>query len=79
MVTRLPIIDVPDHACERCLLRKQHRNSFSIEKSRRVKQPSKLVYINISYPDEVRSLGHNKYIVTFIDDFPRKTWIYLLK
>ena len=79
MVTRLPMIDVPDHAWERYILGKQHRNSFSIERSRRVKQPLKLVYIDIFDSDEIRSLGHNKYIVTFIDDFTRKTWIYLLK
>jgi len=27
----------------------------------------------------ILSLGGNKYFLTFIDDFSRKTWIYLLK
>jgi len=27
----------------------------------------------------ISSIGGNKYFLTFIDDFSRKTWIYLLK
>jgi hypothetical protein len=27
----------------------------------------------------VKSLGNSHYYVTFIDDFSRKTWLYLLK
>ena len=74
MVTRLPIIDIRDHACEGCLLGKQHRNSFPVGTSKRAKQPLELVHTDIFDPSEVRFLGHNKYILTFIDDFTRKTW-----
>ena len=52
---------------------------FPVGRSQRAKQPLELVYTDICNPDEVRSLGHNKYILKFIDDFTRKTWIYLLK
>jgi len=27
----------------------------------------------------ISSVGSNKYFLTFVDDFSRKTWIYLLK
>ena len=79
MVKGLPTIDIPDRACEGCLLGKQHRNSFPIGKSKRAEQPLELMHTNICDPGKVRFLGHNKYILTFIDDFTTKTWIYLLK
>ena len=72
MVTGLPMIDIPNCVYEGCLIGKQHRNSFLVVRSKRAKQPLELV-------DKVRSLGHNKYILTSIDDFTRKFWIYLLK
>ena len=52
---------------------------FPIRRSKRAKKPLELVHTNICDPGEVRSLGHNNYILTFIDDLTRKTWIYLLK
>ena len=79
MVIGLPMIDILDHACEGSLIGKQHRNSFLIGRSKRAKQPLKLVHTDICDLDKVRSLGHNNYILTFIDDFTRKTWIYMLK
>ena len=30
-------------------------------------------------PMEIKYLGGNQYYVTLIDDFSRKTWLYLLK
>ena len=79
MAIGLPMINILDCACEGCLLRKQHRNSFSVGRSKRAKQPLELVHTDICDLGEVRSLGHNKYILTFIDDFIRKAWFYLLK
>ena len=67
------MIDVSDHACEGCLLRKQNRNSFLVGRFRIAKQPLELVHTNICNPSEVRFLGHNKYILISIDDFIRKT------
>ena len=66
------MIDIQDHACEGCLIGKQNRNSFPVGISKRAKQPLDLVHTDICDPDEVRSLGHNKYILIFIDDFTRK-------
>ena len=79
MAIGLPMINILDCACEGCLLGKQHRNSFSVGRSKRAKQPLELVHTDICDLGEVRSLGHNKYILTFIDDFIRKAWFYLLK
>ena len=71
MVARLPMIDIPDCACEGCLIGKQDRNSFPIGRSRRAKQPLELVHIDICDPGKVKS----QYILTFINDFTRKRLI----
>ena len=39
IVIGLPMIDIPNHAYKRCLFKKQHKNSFLIEKSKRARQP----------------------------------------
>ena len=38
-----------------------------------------LVHTNVFGPMNISSVGDNKYFLTFIDDFSRKTWIYVLK
>lgn len=71
IVIRLPMIDIPNHAYKRCLFKKQHKNSFLIEKSNKARQPSALAHahahthIYIYNYNEVKSLGHNKYILNF--------------
>lgn len=64
--------------CEHCIYGKQTRVKFNtgIHKTK-----GKLDYIH-SYlwgPSKVPSHGGNRYFITFIDDFSRKVWIYLLK
>ena len=63
------------HVKDICLLGKQHRNPFPIGNSKSAKQPLELVDTDICDLGEVRYLGHNKYILTFIDDFTRQFWI----
>ena len=69
IVIGLPMIDIPNHAYKRCLFKKQHKNSFLIEKSKRARQPLALArahtHTYIYNYDEVKSLGHNKYILNF--------------
>jgi len=38
-----------------------------------------LVHTDVCGPMNISSVRGNKYFLTFIDDFSRKTWIYLLK
>jgi hypothetical protein len=38
-----------------------------------------LVHSDVWGPAPVDSYNHFKYFITFIDDFSRTTWIYLLK
>jgi len=37
------------------------------------------VHTNVCGPIKPMSTGQNRYFLTFIDDFSRKTWIYFLK
>ena len=61
------------------MLGKQHREKFEKGKAWRARQKLELVHSDLCGPMKTASLGGAKYFVTFIDDFSRKVWIYLLK
>ena len=78
-MTGLPLLDNSDRACEGCNLGKHHKDSFLAGMSWRATQPLALVHSDICGPMETVSLGGNRYFLTFIDDYSRKTWVYFLK
>jgi len=78
LVHGLPYIHHPNQLCEACIFGKNHRIPF-VKESWRTKFPLELVHIDVCGPMNISSIGGNKYFLTFIDDFSRKTWIYLLK
>lgn len=78
MVGGLPVIDADRCLCEACLMGKQHREKFEKGKAWRAIQKA-LVHSDLCGPMQIASLGGAKYFVTFIDDFSRKVWIYLLR
>ena len=65
--------------CEECVQSKQHRSSFSKNAGSKTKSILEVVYSDVCGPIQVESTGGNKYFVTFIDDFSRKLWTYLMK
>jgi hypothetical protein len=69
----LPQIDLANHVCEGCVLGKQSRLSFPSGTSLRAKAPLQLVHTDICGPLDPISSGGNKYFITFIDDFNRKS------
>jgi hypothetical protein len=79
MVIGLPEIQVPSEVCEECVQSKQHRNSFSKDVSSKAKAILDVVYSDVCGPIQVESIGGNKYFVSFIDDYIRKLWLYLIK
>eukprot|EP00253_Pinus_taeda_P005116 PITA_05116 len=79
MVRGLPLIQKPDSLCEGCILGKQHKESFPAGKSIRAKAPLEIVHSDVCGSMQVPSLGGNRYVLTFIDDYTRKTWVYMLK
>ena len=79
MERRLPLIEKPDNRCEGCILGKQDRESFPSRKRIRAKTPLEIVHSDLCGPMQTPSLVGSHYILTFIDDFTRKTWVYFLK
>ena len=79
MVRGLPFIEKPNSLCEGYILGKQHRESFPSGKSIRAKAPLEIVHSDLCGPMQTPSLASSHYMLTFIDDFTRKTWVYFLK
>jgi transposase InsO family protein len=75
----MPHIDHPDEVCESCVLSKHHRSSFAKEVNWKANKALELVHTDVCGPIKPMSTGQNRYFLTFIDDFSRKTWIYFLK
>lgn len=65
--------------CESCEMGKHRRVSYAPRVNNRVKAPFDLVHSDIWGPCPIISRRGFKYFVTFIDDFSRCTWLYLLK
>ncbi|SGZ28049.1 BQ5605_C026g10262 [Microbotryum silenes-dioicae] len=60
--------------CNACLASKAHRLPFP-PSSFHASEPLALVHSDVlSFPEE--SFSHKRYLVTFVDDFSRKTWVY---
>ena len=65
--------------CEGYLIGKQHRDAFPIGVMMRAQAPLEIIHIDLLGKMQTPSLHNGYYFLTFIDDFTRKTWIYLLK
>ena len=65
--------------CEDFLVSKQHCSQFPKNKSWKVKDVLELVHSDICGPISPSSNRGKSYLITFIDDFLRKTWIYFLQ
>ena len=64
--------------CESCLEDKMTKSSFSA-KGFRVKEPLELVHSDVYGPLNVQARGGYEYFVTFIDDYSRYEYVYLMK
>ena len=79
MVLGMPSIHLPQKTCEGCLIGKQPRKAFKTKAPQRAKQPLVIVHLDVCGPFDTPSLGCNRYFLTFVDEFTKKIWIYLLK
>ncbi|KAK4390000.1 Retrovirus-related Pol polyprotein from transposon TNT 1-94 [Sesamum angolense] len=75
---KLPIKS-PRLACESCELGKHHRASFPPRVDKRSSSPFTLVHSDIWGPCRFESINGFRYFITFVDDYSRMTWVYLLK
>ena len=78
MVKGLPLIKKLDSLCEGRNLGKKHRESFLVGKRIREKAPLEILDSDLCGPMQTSSLAGSHYILTFIDDYTRNTWLYFL-
>ena len=64
--------------CESCLEGKMTKRSFSA-KGFRAKEPLELVHSDVCGPLNVQARGGYEYFVTFIDDYSRDEYVYLMQ
>ena len=64
---------------EGCLIGKQHRDAFPQGVTMRAQAPLEIIHTDLCGKKQTPSLHNDYYFFTFIDDFTRKTWVYLLK
>lgn len=60
------------------MIGKQHRDSIPHKSNWRATEKLQLVHADIYGPISPSSNNKKRYIICFIDDFTRKTWIYFL-
>jgi hypothetical protein len=66
-----------ESVCNACQQAKSHQLPYPIS-TNRPKAPLELIFSDVWGP-ACDSINKNKYSVSFIDDFSKFTWIYLLK
>jgi hypothetical protein len=79
MVNGFPYIQQPASSCDSCILGKHQKQKFVSGVSYREKALLEIVHMDLCGPMQTPSLIGSVYFMTFIDDFSRKTWLYLLK
>ncbi|CAN0905200.1 Retrovirus-related Pol polyprotein from transposon TNT 1-94 [Linum grandiflorum] len=78
LVQGLPQLSRNLGVCEICLTGKQHRKAFPKKSNWRATHKLELVHADLCGPITPTSNGGKRYILTIIDDFSRKLWVYFL-
>lgn len=79
IVTGLPHIHVPKDVCAECVECKMPRGAFNPNLPRRSKRKLQVIFSDVCDPIQHETPAGKKYFVTFIDEFTRKLWIYLIR
>jgi hypothetical protein len=79
MVIGLPELEVQHQVCESCVLGNHHREVFPSAATFRAKSPLELVHTDLCGPMQTDSIGGSFYVLTFIDDYSRMTWVYFIR
>ena len=78
MVHGLPQFSASSTICTSCMVGKQHRNPFPKKSHWRASQKLQLIHADLCGLITPISTGSKRYLISFIDDFTRKVWIYFL-
>ena len=77
-VTSLPTIPRKLKKCDACIIGK-HKKYFFHDSHSREQRKLELIHQDLCGPISVPFENGNKYMITFIDDYTRMCWLYLLK
>ena len=64
--------------CVDCLVKKQNKAAFHLRPPKRREVALELVHTDVCYVDAPSHIG-GQYFITFIDDYSRKLWAFVLK
>ena len=78
MVNGLPQFEASKTVCTNCMVGTQHRNLIPKKSTWRASSKLSLIHADICGPITPISNSKKRYIISFIDDFSRKAWIYFL-
>ena len=78
MVNGLPAVTVPREICTYCLTGKQHRKPMPKKSLWKASNKLQLVHADVCGAINPISSSNKRYILSFIDDFSRKIWLYFL-
>ncbi|TXG72550.1 hypothetical protein EZV62_001129 [Acer yangbiense] len=78
MVHGLPKLEASTTVCTDCMIGKQHRDQIPKRSTWRASQKLQLIHADICGPISPTSNSKKRYLICFIDDFSRKTWVYFL-
>ena len=79
MVEGLPSIKFSKGTCKGCIVGKHVECKYDKGKEMRVVQVLDMIHSYLIGPIPMPSYGKSRYILNFIDDFSRCSWVYFLK
>ena len=79
MVEGLRVIKATTVNCKGCVIGKHPEHKFDRGKENRATCILGLIHSDISGPIPITSMNGSRYLLTFIDDFSRYTWVFFLK
>ena len=79
MVEGLPVIKETTGICKGCVVGKHPKHKFDRGKANRATCILGMIHFDINDPIIFTSMNGSRYILTFIDDFSRYTWVFFLK
>ena len=79
MVEGLPVIKATTGICKGCVIGKHPEHKFNRGKANRAASILWLIHSDIIGPIIFTYMNGSRYLITFIDDFSRYTWVFFLK
>ena len=79
MVEGLPVIKATTRVCKGCVIGKHPEHKFDRGKANRATCILGMINYDISGMIPITSMNGSRYLLNFIDDFSRYTWVFFLK